>query len=165
MEEDIFGFLDIILLGRKRPDQGRYATLSAIHLLVLYILLVDLLFIFSPQIVVAIFIPETAAGAEYTQVMEKAVTILRIMACYLFLDALYMIFAGVLKGAGDTRYLMYAILAASIFCFLVPLYIGIELFGLGVYFAWGCVLNFVFSLFLFTGLRYRRGKWQGMSVI
>ena len=152
-------------LGRKRPDQGKYATLSAIHLLVLYILLVDMLFIFSPQIVVAIFIPETAAGAEYAQVMEKAVTIMRIMACYLFLDALYMIFAGVLKGAGDTRYLMCAILAASIFCFLVPLYIGIELLGMGVYFAWGCVLNFVFSLFLFTGLRYRRGKWQDMSVI
>ena len=152
-------------LGRKRPDQGRYATVSAIHLLMFYILLVDLLFIFCPQIVVAIFIPETAAGAEYAAVTEKAVTIMRIMACYLFLDALYMVFAGVLKGAGDTRYLMLAILAASLFCFLLPLYIGIELFDMGVYFAWGCVLNFVFSLFLFTGLRYRQGKWQTMSVI
>ena len=152
-------------LGSERPDQGRYATVSAIHLLVLYILLVDLLFIFNPQVVVAIFIPETAAAAEYAPVTEKAVTILRIMACYLFLDALYMVFAGVLKGAGDTRYLMFAILTASVICFLLPLYIGIELFDMGVYFAWGCVLNFVFSLFLFTGLRYRRGKWQRMSLI
>ena len=87
------------------------------------------------------------------------------MACYLVLDALYMIFAGVLKGAGDTRYLMYAILAASVICFLVPLWIGIELFDRSVYFAWGCVLSFVLSLFLFTGLRYRQGRWQQMSVI
>ena len=70
-----------------------------------------------------------------------------------------------LKGAGDTRYLMFAILTASVICFLLPLYIGIELFNMGIYFSWGCVLNFVFSLFLFTGLRYRRGKWQTMSVI
>ena len=97
--------------------------------------------------------------------MEKAVTIMRIMACYLFLDALYMVFAGVLKGAGDTRYLMGAILAASIFSFLAPLYIGIELFDRGVYFAWGCVLSFILTLFLLTWLRYRRGRWQGMSVI
>ena len=152
-------------LGRKRPDQGRNATISAIHLLLCYILLVDLLFIFSPQAVVAIFIPDTAAGAEYAPVMEKAVTILRIMACYLFLDALYMVFAGVLRGAGDTRYLMGAILAASIFSFLAPLYIGIELFDQGVYFAWGCVLSFILTLFLLTWLRYRRGRWQGMSVI
>ena len=152
-------------LGRKQPDQGRYATISAIHLLLFYILMVDLLFIFSPQVVVAIFIPETAVGAEYAPVMEKAVTIMRIMACYLLLDALYMVFAGVLKGAGDTRYLMLAILAASIFCFLVPLYIGIELLNRGVFFAWGCVLSFVFSLFLFTWLRYRGGRWQQMSVI
>ena len=152
-------------LGSGRPEQGRHATVSAVHLLMLYILMVDLLFIFSPQVVVAIFIPETAAAAEYAPVTEKAVNILRIMACYLFLDALYMVFAGVLKGAGDTRYLMFAILTASVSCFLLPLYIGIELFDMGVYFAWGCVLNFVFSLFLFTGLRYRRGKWQTMSVI
>ena len=152
-------------LGRKQPEQGRFATISAIHLLLFYILLVDLVFIFSPHTVVAIFIPETAAGADYGPVMDKAVTIMRIMACYLFLDALYMIFAGVLKGAGDTRYLMFAILAASVFCFLIPLWIGIELFDLGVYFAWGCVLSFVFSLFLFTWLRYRQGRWQQMSVI
>ncbi|NNK58363.1 MAG: MATE family efflux transporter [Desulfofustis sp.] len=151
-------------LGRTRPDQGRFATISAIHLLLLYILLVDLVFIFSPEIVVAIFIPETAS-AEYRPVMDKAVTIMRIMACYLFLDALYMIFAGVLKGAGDTGYLMFAILAASICCFLIPLWIGIELFDRGIYFAWGCVLSFVFSLFLFTWLRYRKGRWQQMSVI
>jgi MATE family multidrug resistance protein len=152
-------------LGRTRPDQGRLATISAIHLLLFYILMVDLVFIFSPQIVVAIFIPETTAAADYGPVMDKAVTIMRIMACYLFLDALYMIFAGVLKGAGDTRYLMCAILAASIFCFLIPLWIGIELFDRGIFFAWGCVLSFVFSLFLLTWLRYRQGRWQQMSVI
>ena len=152
-------------LGRKQPDQGRHATISAIHLLLFYILLVDLLFIFSPQSVISIFIPGTTAGTEYAPVMDKAVIIMRIMACYLFFDALYMIFAGVLKGAGDTRYLMYAILAASIFCFLAPLYIGIERLDRGVYFAWGCVLSFVLSLFLFTWTRYRKGRWQKMSVI
>ena len=152
-------------LGRKRPDQGRLAAISAIHLLLFYILLVDLLFIFSPQSVIAIFIPDSAAGVEFVPVQEKAAIILRIMACYLLFDALYMIFAGVLKGAGDTRYLMYAILAASIFCFLMPLYVGIELLGRGVYFAWGCVLSFVLSLFLFTWTRYRKGRWQKLSVI
>jgi len=152
-------------LGRKQPQQGRYATVSAIHLLLLYILIVDLLFIFCPQIIVDIFVPEDMAADNYRPVIEKAVTIMRIMACYLLLDALYMAFAGALKGAGDTRYLMFAILGASIFCFLLPLYIGIEIFEMGVYFAWGCVLNFVFSLFLLTGFRYRQGKWQSMSVI
>lgn len=152
-------------LGRKQPEQGKYSTISAIHLLLLYILMVDLLLIFWPHVIVNIFVPQGAAAAGYAPVIEKAVVILRIMACYLFVDALYMIFAGVLKGAGDTRYLMTAILAASVFCFLLPLYIGIELFGMGIYFAWGCVLNFVFSLFLLTWIRYRQGKWQKMSVI
>ena len=81
------------------------------------------------------------------------------------MDAVNFIIGGALKGAGDTRYLMCAILAASIFCFLIPLWIGIELFDRGIFFAWGCVLSFVFSLFLLTWLRYRQGRWQQMSVI
>lgn len=152
-------------LGRKQPEQGRNATISAIHLLLLYILVVDLIFIFWPHAIVSIFVPEGGTAAGYAPVIDNAVVILRIMACYLFLDALYMVFAGVLKGAGDTRYLMLAILGASIFCFLLPLYLGIEFFDRGIYFSWGCVLTFVFSLFLLTWTRYRLGKWQFMSVI
>jgi len=152
-------------LGRKQPLQARFATLSAAHLLLLYIIAVDLVFICFPQSIVHIFVPDGAAMEEWAPVFDKAVTIMRIMACYLLLDALYMVFAGVLKGAGDTRYLMLCLLTAALFCFLLPLYIGIEFFGMGVYYAWGCVLNFVLSLFLFTGTRYWRGKWETMSVI
>lgn len=152
-------------LGRKQPKQGQYATISAIHLLLFYILIVDLIFIFFPEAIISIFIPDDALSTDFAPVLETAVPIMRIITCYLFLDALYMVFAGVLKGAGDTRYLMLCMLFAATFCFIGPLYIGIELLNMGVYFSWGCILLFVLSLFVLTGLRYRRGKWQTMSVI
>ena len=152
-------------LGRNRPGQARRATMSAAQLLLLYIAAVDLVFIFFPQALINIFVPEGASADQWLPVFDRALVIMRIMACYLLLDALYMVFAGVLKGAGDTRYLMVSLLTAATCCFLAPLYIGIEFFEMGVYFAWACVLNFVLSLFLFTGIRYRLGRWETMSVI
>ncbi len=152
-------------LGSGRPGRARQETWSAIHLLLAYILLIDLLFIFAPEITLALFIPDSGDAALYEPVVTTATYLLRIIACYLFFDALYMIFSGVLRGAGDTRFIMWSVGLASLFCFLLPLFIGIELYGRGIYFSWGCVLFFITSLFLVSSFRYRSGKWSSMLVI
>ena len=152
-------------LGSGRPERARQETWSAIHLLLAYILLVDLLFIFAPEITLALFIPDNGDAALYEPVVTTAIYLLRIIACYLFFDALYMIFSGVLRGAGDTRFIMWSVGLASVLCFLLPLFIGLELYGRGIYFSWGCVLFFIISLFLVSSFRYRSGKWSSMLVI
>ena len=152
-------------LGSLRAERARHETWSAIHLLLLYILAVDLLFIFAPEITLALFIPGDSDAALYEPVMATAVNLMRIIACYLLFDALYMIFSGVLRGAGDTRFIMWSVGLASLFCFLLPLFIGIEMYNMGVYFSWGCVLFFIISLFLLSSFRYRSGKWSSMLVI
>jgi len=152
-------------LGSKQPNQARARTWSAVHLLMAYILVIDLMFIFIPEIPLTLFIPDNGDAASYEPVMTTAVRLMRIIACYLFFDALYMIFSGVLRGAGDTRFIMVSVALASFFCFLLPLFIGIEILDKGVYFSWGCVLFFIISLFSVSSFRYRSGKWSSMLVI
>ena len=48
---------------------------------------------------------------------------------------------------------------------ILPLYIGIEVFQMGIDYAWMCVLIFVISLFIVTSARYRQGKWEKMLVV
>jgi MATE family multidrug resistance protein len=152
-------------LGKGRPELARYATWSAVHLLLAYILVVDLIFIFAPEMVLAVFIPETDAAGLYAPVLETGTTLMRIVACYLFFDALYMVFSGVLRGAGDTRFIMWSVCLVSIFCFIVPLIIGIEFFDKGIYYSWGCILFFILCLFTVSTFRYLTGKWTSMLVI
>jgi MATE family multidrug resistance protein len=151
-------------LGRKRPDEAKYATLSAMHLLLFYTLLVDLLFIFAPEKALSLFMIHSQAGGETAAIMEMGCSLLHIVAIYLFMDAMYMSFVGVLKGAGDTRFVMWSIGIASL-CFMIgPLYIGVHLLQMGVVYAWMCVLAFITSLFLLSFYRYRQGKWKHMLV-
>ena len=152
-------------LGRKRPDEARYATFSAIHFLLFYTLLVDLLFIFAPEKALSLFMIHSQAAGEAAAIMEMGRSLLHIVAVYLFMDALYLSFVGVLKGAGDTRFVMWSIGIAGL-CFMIgPLYVGIHLLQKGVVYAWMCVLAFITSLFLLSFYRYRQGKWKHMLVM
>lgn len=151
-------------LGRKKPDEATYATFSAIHFLLGYTLLVDLLFIIAPEKALFLFMIHSQAAGDAAAIMELGCRLLHIVAIYLFMDALYMSFVGVLKGAGDTRFVMWSIGVAGICFMIVPLYVGIQLLHKGVIYAWICVLVFITSLFLLSFHRYRKGKWKHMLV-
>jgi MATE family multidrug resistance protein len=71
----------------------------------------------------------------------------------------------VLKGAGDTRFIMWSITTASLCVMILPIYIGIEYLGRGLYFAWVCLTLFVFVLFALSLGRYLQGRWKHMRVI
>ncbi len=152
-------------LGRKKPVLAGAYVLSGCQLLIVYILLIDLVFIFAPDFVLAPFMASTQGTASQLLVYGFGRSLLKIVAAYLFFDALYMVFSGALRGAGDTRFMMLAIGFVSPICLILPVYIGIEYFQIAVATAWLWVLLFVTVLFLLSALRYRRGSWKKMLVI
>ncbi len=152
-------------LGKGKEIAAKRAVWSSIHLLLLYILAIDLLFIFFPEMVLQPFIHTGRDSASIAAIIETGATLLKIISAYLFLDALYMIFSGVLKGAGDTRFLMWSVGISSLLFLVLPVYLGITRYSMGIHGAWLCVLLFIIVLFLLSAGRYRTGKWQKMLVI
>jgi multidrug resistance protein, MATE family len=152
-------------LGRKNILEAQTSVRKAIHLLLAYIICIDLLFIFLPEPILTLFIREAGGAGSINTVMDTGIQLLRIISAYLLLDALYMVFSGALKGAGDTRFLMFSIGISSLFCLILPVYFGINHFGMGVQAAWSCVLLFIIVLFLLSAGRYKTGKWKKMLVI
>ncbi len=152
-------------LGRGRPDEARAAAWSGIHILLVYTLILDAFFIFAPDYFVVIFIHAGESGGQEEEIISMASKILGLVSIYILLDVFYMIFAAVLKGAGDTRFLLTAIFGASLLCMLVPLYVGINFMGMGIYSAWLCIVGFIATLCLLISRRYQMGKWENMLVI
>ncbi len=152
-------------LGRNRPADAVRAANSSIHLLLVYIVLLDLVFIFAPHWLLSIFMETEKASPAGQEIMRLGVILLRVVAAYVCVDALYMVYSGVLKGAGDTKYLMLVIGSLSLVCMILPVTIGVLWFGRGLFFAWGCVVVFIVALFLMSWRRYLGGKWKTMRVI
>jgi MATE family multidrug resistance protein len=152
-------------LGRNRVDQALAATRATIHIVLFYMSVLLFLFLFLPQPLLELFRPNHMTPEDYTAIREAGITLLRFVAAYIFFDSLYMVCIGVLKGAGDTRFIMWSIGLLSVAVMILPIYVGVEVFGAGLYYAWSCATLFVFFLFASSFWRYRQGRWQKVRVI
>jgi MATE family multidrug resistance protein len=152
-------------LGRNRPDQAVAAAKATMTIVAGYISALMMLYLLVPQPLLDLFRPRDIGPEDFAAIKGMGVVVLRFVAAYLLLDGLYMISTAVLKGAGDTKFIMWSIGLVSFFGMVMPLYIGMAVFGLGLYFAWICMVLFLFQLAAVTFGRYRLGKWKGMRVI
>jgi MATE family multidrug resistance protein len=152
-------------LGRNQIPEALAATRATIHIVLVYISLLFVLFLVFPQPLLELFRPQDTASQEFVAISEMGIRLLRFVSAYIFFDALYMVCIGVLKGAGDTRFIMWSIGILSLVVMILPLVIGVHIFGAGLYFAWSCATSFVFFLFIISYWRYLQGRWKYVRVI
>ena len=152
-------------IGRGRPGQGAYSTTSTLHLIMTYMMLVAAAFIFTPEPLLHLFKAHHHTSSQYEQIKDLGVILMRFVAVFCFFDALNLVFSGAIKGAGDTRFIMWAIGALSIGVMIVPIYVAVDLLGAGLYAAWTIATLYICALGLAFMWRYRQGKWKSMKVI
>jgi MATE family multidrug resistance protein len=152
-------------LGCNRPDQAVAAARATLVIVASYISVLVLLYLFWPEPLLELFRSRDISSADFDAIKGMGAVVLRFVAAYLLLDGLYMISTAVLKGAGDTRFIMWSICVLSVFGMILPVYIGVEILGLGLYYAWGCTVFFLCQLAGLTFWRFNQGKWKGMRVI
>ena len=152
-------------LGRNRPQEAVAAARATMVIAASYISVLIMLYVFFPQPLLELFRPGDVSPDDFAAIKGRGVMVLRFVAAYLLLDGIYMISTAVLKGAGDTRFIMWSIGLISIFGMSLPIYIGIEIYGKGLYYAWGCTVFFICQLAIVTFWRFNQGKWKSMRVI
>lgn len=150
-------------LGRNRPDLATRATWSAITIAWLYMGFVALFYVMTPDW----FLLGYRAGMspETFEPLRRITTVLlRFVAAYSLLDAMNVIFAAALKGAGDTRYIFLANLILSTPP-VVIVWIGVQYFEMGLWGCWIMMTAWVYALGLAFFVRFLQGQWREMRVI
>ena len=85
------------------------ATRSTLHLVYAYISLLGLIFLSVPELLIGVFHAGNRNPEEYAAIRDMGVILLRFVTAYIFFDAQYTIYSGTLKGAGDTRFIMWVV--------------------------------------------------------
>lgn len=150
--------------GRDRPDLSERGVYSGLHLALIYMSTMILFYVFTP----AIFVWPFSAGAEpgsMIEIEEMVIILLRFVAIYSLFDVLSIVFSSGIKGAGDTRFVMYMIVGFSIFGLTLPIYLVLAVFQLGLYAAWVIISIYIGLLSFIFWYRFRGGKWKTMRVI
>jgi MATE family multidrug resistance protein len=151
-------------LGRNDPALARASVRSAIEMTLLYMGVVAALFVAVPRL---FLLPFAAASdpEQFAAIADLTVVLLRFVALYTLFDAGNIIFSSAIKGAGDTRFVMWMILCMSAGILILPSFVAITWLSAGVYVCWAIASLYVVSLGVAFFLRYRQGKWESMRVI
>ncbi len=144
-------------LGAQRPDRARQATYTSFWLALGVMSLIGLLLFAFAEPVLRLFTDDAA-------VIAAGLIVLRVAALSQPLMAAAFVFAGGLRGAGDTRSTMLITVGAIWGLRMAAAYVLAVMLGLGLLGAWlAFVLDFsVRSLLLW--MRFRGGKWAAIKI-
>jgi MATE family multidrug resistance protein len=152
-------------IGRGCPEDAVYSTTSALHITLAYMIMITAVFVLIPEPLLYLFKANHYTHEQYAAIVDLAVILMRFVAVFCFFDALNLVFSGAIKGAGDTRFIMWSIAALSFGVMIIPVYLAVEFFGAGIYTVWTLATFYACTLGLAFMLRYRHGKWKKMRVI
>ncbi len=151
-------------LGKNRPDLAERSVYSSFHLTFLYMASVAAAYVLVPSIFLDPFASQ-ADPASFIAIRKTTVILLRFVAVYSLFDALNVVFASAIKGAGDTRFVMFMIAIVSSVALVIPSYIALMLLDAGIYTGWTIASAYVSILGLIFLFRFMGGKWKSMRVI
>lgn len=151
-------------LGRDDPERAEYCTWTGFHFAILYMGSMALGYLLVPDLFLLPF-DLRALDASFDEARNIAVVLLRFVAIYCLFDAMYMVFTAALKGAGDTRFIMWLSVAMAWSIMVVPSFIALVYFDAGLYVLWTFICAYIVVAGVVFYLRFRTGKWKTMRVI
>ncbi|BBO33504.1 MATE family efflux transporter [Lacipirellula parvula] len=174
-------------LGEDRPELAQRAARTTLSMSLVYMGAISLVFVFAPRVFLQTFfthgeVPAASVAEEVSpgdakpqaagleeepakaEVEAMTSYLMRFVAAYNMFDAAVIILVSVLRGAGDTRFVMIVSCFMSTLMWLGSL-VGVYVLKFDVYAAWWFIAIWVSTLAVVYVLRYRTGKWQAMRVI
>jgi len=153
-------------MGSGNPDGAAYATKSVLHIALVYMVVMATLFVLLPGPLLELFRTRGEAGNDFGAVVSMGTVLLRYAAAFTLIDAVTIIYVGGLKGAGDTRYIMLSMGAASLGCMVLPILL-LNMAGsiIGIHGPWLCLLLYVTFLASMFMYRFRKGPWRNIELI
>jgi len=151
-------------LGRDLPAAAEYCTWTGLHLACIYMGAMALGYLVVPELFLSPF-GLRADDAEFAEAYQIAVSLLRVVAIYCIFDAAYIIFTAALKGAGDTRFVMWISVALAWAIMVIPSLVTLKYFAGNLYLLWGFICAYICIAGITFYFRFRSGRWKSMRVI
>ncbi|MBN2418857.1 MAG: MATE family efflux transporter, partial [Deltaproteobacteria bacterium] len=151
-------------LGKGRPDMAEKSSYSGLHLTFMYMVSISVAYVTVPGIFIAPFAAK-ADPAIFGEISGLSIVLLRFVAVYSIFDTLSIVFSSALKGAGDTKFVMYMTVTIGWVIMVIPTYLSIAVFKLGIMSCWVYATLCVITLGIGFTLRFLNGKWKSMLVI
>ncbi len=172
----ILGFCDATTIltgqyiGKERKDTAEKVVYSSLRMLTPYMLILAILYLFFGDFLISIFNAISQEGEELAKVnFAEAAKIAKVLLCLAVLNNVFdtarFIFIGGLRGAGDTKAILYIIGCSSVFIFMPGTIILTRIYHQGVVVLWIFCAFYIFFLSALLFWRYKCGAWRKINLI
>lgn len=151
--------------GARDSATAARAGISAMKIAWIYMGIMALSFLLFPQAYFALFTGDGPDKVALSDVMDTGRWLMLMLAGWGFLDAISLVLAGALKGAGDTRFVLIASTIATWAIWIPGELILLLWFDAGLMAAWLYMSVFVLLLATIFGWRFWRGSWKNITMI
>jgi len=103
--------------------------------------------------------------ATYNATVPLVEGLLGLVALFCLFEAVSMMMAGALKGAGDTLFVAWASILCSWLLLVLPTGILVMGWGGPLFWCWAFFVVNGFAMFLVHWLRFKGAKWKQLKVI
>jgi len=150
-------------IGKKRPEISIKVTRNAVKAALSYVLVIGCLFFIFPGFFVNIF--GRPDSAEFAPILAASRPLMKLLAFFILFDAMGIIFADALRGAGDTRFQMIVGSALAWLVFVPGIYYLVNILHSGLMAVWAWALVYVMLLAAVFGLRFNAGRWRSINIL
>ncbi len=127
-----------------------------------------ILLVFFPEVSLSPYLffeqATEANGQSVKSVLPMATTLLTFVAVYSIFDALAVVFASALRGAGDTMFPMLVTMCSSWFVMTLPAWLIARSEGATIQKLWLTCTAHILTMGLAMLLRFLSGKWKSIKI-
>lgn len=149
-------------VGRKQPEYGIKSTYNALKLGAIYLAFIVLTFIFFSDFWLGLFAGKDA-GSQMAAIIKQAKPLLYLLCLFVWGDLIFLCFGDAIRGAGDTKFHMKAMIFSSILL-VIGSYVIVDVFGLGIRAAWGWIVFYAWITGLLMMGRFLSGRWRNIDI-
>ncbi len=163
-----FGFATTVIVGRcigmGSTDMAVRATWRSLLLALCYFIPLAATFVLFPGFYTKLFFsPDSSCSIE--ELSSTAGKLLTIVAAWGVFDAASLVFGGALRGAGDTKYVVWVSGLLAWLCWIPGVLYLYAVRHSGIVTLWLFTSLYVGILGVFFFLRFRSGKWKHIDLL
>lgn len=151
-------------IGRSRVHIAKKATFNAFIMVFAYMSSIAICFVVIPDPFLWLLL-SGAQSEVVSQIHEMSVVFLQFVALYSLFDAMGLVFSSAIRGAGDTRFVMWISLAVSSLVLTLPSYLFSTVWKKPATMLWSFAAAYIIIISIIFFIRYRQGHWEKMRVI
>ena len=151
--------------GRGDSETAEKAGWTCLKIGWMYMAVVGLTFVLFPRWYFELFSSRGSGSFPLNEVLSVGRVLLGMMAAWGLLDTINLIVSGALKGAGDTRFVMYYSVVMAWGVWITGELVILLVLKLGIVAAWVWLMVYVILMAVGFIWRYRSGRWKSIELI